>query len=181
MTPVIVRDSTVHDVERCAEIYGHHVATSSASFELVPPSPDELARRRATVLEAGLPWIVAERDGRVVGFAYAGPWRLRPAYDWAVEDTVYVDHEAVGQGVGRALLGGLVERCTALGKRQMLGVIGGSAIKASVALHEALGFHQVGRLEAVGWKLDEWQDVVLVQRPLGDGDSTPPHLPASPV
>jgi L-amino acid N-acyltransferase YncA len=179
--PVTVRDSTDDDVARCAEIYGFHVATSTASFELDPPSPDELARRRAATLSLGLPWIVAERDGRVVGFAYAGPWRLRPAYDWAVEDTVYVDHEAVGQGIGRALLGELVERCTDLGKRQMLGVIGGSAIEASVALHEGLGFHRVGRLEAVGWKLDTWLDVVLVQRSIGCGDSTPPHLPASPV
>jgi len=168
-----VREATDDDVARCAEIYGFHVATSTASFEVDPPTADEVARRRATSLELGLPWLVAERDGRVVGFAYAGPWRLRPAYDATVEDTVYVDHEAVGRGVGRMLLSALIERCTAIGKRQMIGVIGGSAITASVALHESLGFHRAGTLESVGWKFGSWLDVVLVQRPLGDGGGSP--------
>ena len=174
MDALVVRDSTDDDVPRCAGIYEHHVATSTASFELDPPTTDELARRRATNLAIGLPWLVAERGGRIVGFAYAGPWRLRPAYAWTVEDTVYVDHEAVGQGIGRRLLEALVERCTALGKRQMIGVIGGSAIEASVGLHEALGFRRVGTLEGVGWKFEEWLDVVLVQRGLGPGRDAPP-------
>jgi phosphinothricin acetyltransferase len=174
VTVIVVRDSTDADVPRCAEIYGHHVATSTASFELDPPTIDELARRREANLALGLPWLVAGHEGHVVGFAYAGPWRLRPAYEWTVEDTVYVDHEAVGRGIGRQLLEVLVERCTALGKRQMIGVIGGSAIEASVGLHEALGFHRVGTLEGVGWKFEEWLDVVLVQRSLGSSRDTPP-------
>lgn len=170
---LLVRDSHDQDVVRCAEIYAYHVLTSTASFELEPPSVVEFADRRAGCLERGLPWLVAERDGRVLGFAYAGPWRLRPAYDWTVEDTVYVDHDALGQGIGRALLAALVDRCTAAGKRQMIGVIGGSAIGPSVALHEALGFRQVGTLEAAGWKHGSWHDVVLVQRALGSGGSEP--------
>jgi L-amino acid N-acyltransferase YncA len=174
MYPVTVRDATDDDVARCAEIYGFHVATSTASFELDPPTAEEIARRRGTSLELGLPWLVAERDGRVVGFAHAGPWRLRPAYDATVEDTVYVDHGAVGEGIGRSLLGALIERCAVIGKRQMVGVIGGSAMTASMALHESLGFHRVGLLESVGWKFDAWLDVVLVQRALGDGDGSPP-------
>jgi phosphinothricin acetyltransferase len=169
-----VRDSTDADVARCAEIYGHHVVASTASFELDPPTAEEVGRRRATNLGLGLPWLVAERDGRVVAFAYAGPWRLRPAYDWTVEDTVYVDPAAVGQGLGRLLLAELVARCTELGKRQMIGVIGGSAIEASVALHEALGFRRAGTLDGVGWKHGAWLDVVLVQRPLGSGRHAPP-------
>ena len=174
MTSVTLRDATDDDLVRCAEIYGHHVVTSTASFELDAPSADELARRRDSSLTLGLPWIVAEREGRVVGYTYASPWRLRPAYDWTVEDTVYVDHEAVGQGLGRLLLTALVERCTALGRRQMIGVIGGSAIPASVALHEAVGFHRAGTLDSVGWKHEEWHDVVLMQRELGDGSDEPP-------
>lgn len=174
---VRVRDASDDDVARCADIYGHHVSTSTASFETEPPSVDEVGRRRAAGLERGLPWLVAESDGRVVGFAYASPWRLRPAYDWTVEDTVYVDHGSLGQGIGRTLLAALVERCTASGHRQMIGVIGGSAIGPSVALHEALGFTRVGTLPSIGWKHGAWLDVVLVQRSLGPGATTPPaHL-----
>jgi len=169
-----VRDATDADITRCAEIYGHHVATSTVSFETEPPSPSEIAVRREASLERGLPWIVAERAGHVVGFAYASPWRLRPAYDWTVEDTVYIDADATRQGVGTALLAELIARCTASGRRQMIGVIGGSAIGPSVALHESLGFRRVGVLPAIGWKHGTWLDVVLVQRALGDGDATPP-------
>ena len=124
MSGLIVRASTEADVARCAEIYGHHVLHGTASFEVEPPGLDEMAKRRAAVLELGLPHLVAERDGRVLGYAYAGNWRPRPAYKYSVEDSIYIDKGAVGQGVGRALLPALIEQCTALGKRQMVAVIG---------------------------------------------------------
>jgi phosphinothricin acetyltransferase len=111
---------------------------------------------------------VAERDGRVMGYAYASKWRPRPAYEFSVEDSIYIDKDAVGQGVGRALLPVLIEQCTALGKKQMVAVIGDSASTPSIRLHAACGFRMVGTLENIGFKFGRWLDSVLMQRPLGD-------------
>ena len=124
MSGLVVRASTEADVARCAEIYGHHVLHGTASFEVDPPDLAEMKKRRAAVLDLGLPHLVAERDGRVMGYAYAGNWRPRPAYKFSVEDSIYIDKDAVGQGVGKALLPVLIEQCTALGKKQMVAVIG---------------------------------------------------------
>jgi phosphinothricin acetyltransferase len=126
------------------------------------------------VLQRGLPYVVAERDGAVVGFAYAAPYRLRPAYDYTVEDSVYVHRDALGRGVGRGLLERLVADCAAAGCRQMVAVIGDSGNGASIALHTACGFARVGLLPSVGFKFGRWVDSVLMQRPLGPGDATPP-------
>jgi phosphinothricin acetyltransferase len=119
------------------------------------------------VLELGLPHLVAERDGRIMGYAYAGNWRPRPAYKFSVEDSIYIDKDAVGQGVGKALLPVLIEQCTALGKKQMVAVIGDSASTPSIRLHAACGFRKVGTLENIGFKFGRWLDSVLMQRPLG--------------
>ena len=166
MSGLIVRASREADVARCAEIYGHHVLHGTASFETEPPSIEEMKKRRAAVLDLGLPHLVAERDGRVLGYAYAGNWRPRPAYKFSVEDSVYVDKDAVGQGVGKALLPVLIEHCTKLGKKQMVAVIGDSAQTPSIRLHEAFGFRMVGTLQDIGFKFGRWLDSVLMQRAL---------------
>ena len=167
MSGVIVRASTEADVVRCAEIYGHHVLYGTASFEIDPPDLAEMKKRRAAVLDLGLPHLVAERQGCVMGYAYAGNWRPRPAYKYSVEDSVYIDHEAVGQGIGKALLPALIEQCTRLGKKQMVAVIGDSAQTPSIRLHTACGFEMVGTLKNIGFKFDRWLDSVLMQRALG--------------
>src|SRR5439155_7012822 len=148
-----VRASTEADVARCAEIYGHHVLHGTASFEVDPPNLAEMKRRRAAVLDLGLPHLVAERDGRVLGYAYAGNWRPRPAYKFSVEDSIYIDNDAVGQGVGRALLPVLIEHCTKLGKKQMVAVIDDSAQMPSIRLHAARGCDMVGTIKSIGFKL----------------------------
>jgi L-amino acid N-acyltransferase YncA len=168
MSGLVVRASTEADVARCAEIYGHHVLHGTASFELDPPDLAEMKKRRATVLETGLPHVVAEREGKVVGYAYASNWRPRPAYKFSVEDSIYIDKDAVGQGVGKALLPVLIEQCTALGKKQMVAVIGDSAHAPSIRLHASCGFRMVGTLENIGFKFGRWLDSVLMQRTLGE-------------
>ena len=169
-----VRDADMTAIER---IYGHHVGHGLASFEEVAPDLRELMRRRAEVVERGLPYLVAERQGRILGFAYAGSYRPRPGYRHTVEDSVYVDETALRQGIGRTLLAAIIERCTALGYRQMVAVIGDSGNQSSIGAHQALGFREAGRLVAVGYKLGRWVDIVLMQRPLGPGDAAPPERP----
>jgi len=174
VSDLIVRASAEADVARCAEIYGHHVLHGTASFEVDPPDLAEMKKRRATVLDLGLPYLVAERDGLVMGYAYAGNWRPRPAYKFSVEDSIYIAHDAVGQGVGKALLPALIDRCTAAGKRQMVAVIGDSAQTPSIRLHASCGFEMTGTLKSIGFKFGRWLDSVLMQRPLGVGDTEPP-------
>lgn len=169
---MIIRPSTLADVGPAQAIYAHHVLTGTASFELVPPDGDEMARRRALLVDKGLPWLVAEdADGSLLGYAYAGPYRTRPAYDWTLEDSIYIHPDAQGRGVGKALLSRLIAQCQDLGYRQMIAVIGDSANAGSIGLHRACGFSDVGVLKAVGWKFGRWIDSVLMQRPLGPGES----------
>jgi len=174
MNGLSVRASTEADVARCHEIYAHHVLHGTASFEIDPPDLAEMKKRRGHVLDLGLPHLVAEREGCVLGYAYASNWRPRPAYAWSVEDSIYIDKDAVGQGVGRALLPVLIEQCTALGKRQMVAVIGDSATLPSIRLHAACGFEMAGTLKSIGFKFNRWLDSVLMQRPLGAGDGALP-------
>jgi L-amino acid N-acyltransferase YncA len=171
---ITIRPSEEADVARLAEIYRHHVLDGTASFEEVPPDAAEISRRRSEILGRGLPYLVAERAGLVVGFSYASPYRTRSAYRFTVEDSIYLDQVEVGRGNGRALLGALVEVCTRLGYRQMMAVIGGSDQWPSIGLHRALGFSWVGLLPAVGAKFGGWVDVVLMQRALGSGATTMP-------
>ncbi len=151
-------------------IYAHHVLHGLASFEEVPPDEAELDRRRADIVARGLPYLVAVFDGRVRGYAYAGPYRPRSAYRFSVEDSVYVAPDAAGRGVGRALLGEVIRHCAALGMRQMVAVIGDSGNGASIRLHEALGFRRAGELRSIGFKLGRWVDSVLMQLELGQPD-----------
>ena len=173
-TGVRLRDATAADMADIATIYAHHVRTTRASFELEPPDSAEMARRREDVLKRGLPWLVAELDGKIAGFAYASSYRPRPAYRYTVEDSVYVAPWAMRRGCGGALLAELITRCEALGYRAMVAVIGGSDNVGSIALHAAAGFRHAGMLPAVGWKLGQWADSVIMTRPLGAGSATPP-------
>jgi L-amino acid N-acyltransferase YncA len=171
---VIVRPSRDADVAAIAAIYGHHVLNGVASFEEVPPPADEIGRRREEILARGLPYLVGERGGRVVGYCYAGLFRTRSAYRFALEDSIYIDPAEVGRGIGRKLLQPLIERCTEGGYRQMIAVIGGSETAASIRLHQALGFVPIGVLPAIGFKFGRWIDTVLMQRALGPGADTLP-------
>jgi len=169
-----IRDSAPDDVPAIHAIYTHAVQHGVASFELEPPDEAEIARRRQAVLAGGYPHIVAEDAGRVLGYAYAGPYRPRPAYRFTVENSIYVSPDAQRKGVGRALLPALIERCEAAGFRLMVAVIGDSANLPSINLHAAFGFSHAGLLPNVGWKLNRWLDSVLMVRPLGPGASEPP-------
>ncbi len=171
---LLIRPSTDADLPAMAAIYADAVRTGTGSFETEPPDLPEFARRRAELLAKGLPWLVAESEGRVLGYAYAGPFRPRLAYRFALEDSIYLHTEARGRGIGRLLLAELIARCEAWGARQMLAVIGDSANQASVALHAAAGFVTVGTFKDVGRKFDRWLDIVLMQRELGPGASLPP-------
>lgn len=172
----LVRDAVDADMDSIAAIYAHHVLNGLASFEVVAPDTAEMTRRRADVLARGLPYRVAEGgDGGIQGFAYAAPYRTRPAYRYTIEDSIYVAPEATGQGVGRLLLQDLIERCTALGYRQMVAVIGDSGNSASIGLHARLGFVQAGAVRSAGFKFGRWVDSVIMQRPLGNGDTTLPQ------
>lgn len=169
-----IRDACDADVGEIHAIYAHHVRHGLASFEETPPDAAEIARRRAEVLGLGLPYLVAEADGRILGYAYATLYRTRSAYRYTIENSVYVREGAQGRGVGRALLAALIARCERGPWRQMVAVIGDSANAASVALHSACGFEMVGTLRAVGFKFGRWVDSVLMQRALGRGEDAPP-------
>jgi L-amino acid N-acyltransferase YncA len=171
---IAIRPSRDDDIAEIAAIYRHHVLHGVASFEDIPPDENEVARRRRDILALGLPYLVAERSGRVVGYCYASPYRARSAYRFTLEDSIYVDAAEVGRGIGRALLSTLIERCCELGYRQMVAVIGGSDQWPSIRLHETLGFTRAGLLSAVGFKFGGWVDIVLMQRALGPGATTPP-------
>lgn len=171
---VQVRASREADLPPVAAIYAHHVLTGLASFETEAPTEAEMRRRRADVLARGLPYFVAERGGEVVGFAYAAPYRERPAYRFTVEDSVYVHPDHVGHGVGVTLLAVLISACERAGCRQMIAVIGDSDNHASIKLHERCGFALAGLLPSSGFKFGRWVDSVLMQRAIGKGDATLP-------
>lgn len=161
-----IRSVAAADLPAIQAIYAREVLTRTATFELEPPGVEEMGQRVEAVRSAGLPWLVAEIEGAVAGYAYAGPYRTRPAYRLTVENSVYVDDAFLRRGVGRALLEELIRLCTRLGRREMVAVIGDSANAASVGLHAAAGFRHVGTLTGVGHKFGRWLDTVIMQRPL---------------
>jgi phosphinothricin acetyltransferase len=171
---MLVRDARDDDMAAVQAIYAHHVLHGLASFEEVPPPLDEIRRRHEDVIGRGLPWLVAEYGDAIAGYGYCAPFRARSAYRYALEDSVYVRHDMQGRGVGRALLDELVRGCEAAGYRQLVAVIGDSAHAASINLHAAAGFLRVGTLRSVGFKFGRWVDSVLMQKPLGKGDGSPP-------
>lgn len=174
-----LRDSTPGDAEAVAAIYAHHVRFGLGTFEETPPSVDEIRQRREAILALGLPFLVATAGERIIGYAYAGPYRTRSAYRYTLEDSIYVAAEAARRGVGRALLARLIERSDALGYRQMVAVIGDSDNQASIRLHAALGFERIGIQPAVGFKHGRWVDSILMQRTLGAGAATLPKAAES--
>jgi len=168
MTGVVIRASVPADIAAITRIYAHAVRFGTASFEIEPPDEAEMARRQRALIDGGFPYLVAEGDGAVLGYAYAGPYRTRPAYRFSVENSVYVAPEAHRRGVGRALLERLIADAQARGFRQMIAVIGDSDQAPSIALHRAAGFRLVGTIAAVGFKHGRWLDSVLMQRKLGE-------------
>jgi L-amino acid N-acyltransferase YncA len=178
--PVQLRDATPEDMAQVQAIYSFYVTRSAASFEEEPPSVEEMMRRHGEIVRRGMPYLVAVDHGEVVGYTYAGPWRPRSAYRYTLEDSIYVAPFVQGRGVGRALLGSLIERCTEMGYRRMVAVIGDSANQSSIALHRALGFRQEGVLRGVGLKFGRWVDVVMMHRVLGDDDRPLPDGHAAP-
>ena len=175
MTDPLIRDSTADDVVPISLIYSHHVMQGTATFEIIPPDADEISRRRNAVLSEDLPFLVAETESVVVGFAYATLYRPRPAHRFTIEDSIYIHPHHLGKGIGRLLLSELIRRCEAGQWRQMIAIIGDSANRASIRLHENAGFRHTGVFESVGWKFGRWLDTVLMQRPLGFGDQSHPN------
>jgi phosphinothricin acetyltransferase len=178
MTKVAVRAATAGDIGAIAAIYGPAVLTGTASFELDPPDEAEMLRRFTAITAPGYPYLVATVDGRVVGYAYVSAYRTRPAYRFTVEDSVYIAPEVQGRGVGRALLKALIAASTAQDYRLMVAVIGDSRNLASIALHRSLGFKFCGTMHSIGYKFGRWLDTVIMELPLGEGDSSAPREPA---
>ena len=174
---MIVRPATPADAAAIAAIYGHACQHGFGTFEEVPPSPEEIAQRMAGVVARGLPYLVAEDAGRVLGFAYAAPFRPRAAYRFTVEDSVYIAPDAHRRGVGRAVLGEVLSACERAGLRQVVAVIGDSANAGSIGLHRALGFEHAGVGRSFGFKHGRWVDIVWMQKALNGGDAAPPDAP----
>jgi L-amino acid N-acyltransferase YncA len=179
-SPMLVRPCEPQDIPAIAAIYAHHVLHGLATFEEEPPSAEEMTRRRAAIIAGGYSYLVAERAGDVLGYAYASAYRPRPAYRYAVENSVYIRHDRVGQGIGKVLLDRLIAECEARGFRQMIAVIGDSGNEASIGLHRGAGFTMIGTIRSCGFKFGRWVDTVLMQRALGPGDSTLPDTRGGP-
>ena len=171
---MILRPASPQDAPTIQSIYAHHVLHGLATFEEEPPSTEEMRQRLLAVTAGGLPYLVVEDAGAVLGYGYCAPYRLRSAYRYALEDSIYVRDGHQRKGIGRAILAELIARCAQLNYRQLIAVIGDSAQAASIGLHASLGFVRAGALRSVGYKFNRWVDTVLMQRPLGAGDGTPP-------
>jgi phosphinothricin acetyltransferase len=171
---LLIRPSHDQDIPTITAIYAHHVLHGTGTFETEPPSAADMTARRADVLGKGLPYLVAEQDGQVVGFAYGNWFKPRPAYRYSVEDSIYLAPDLHRKGLGRALLAELLARFEAVGIRKVMAIIGDSANAGSIGVHRALGFTQAGVIESCGWKLGAWRDIVIMQKTLGTGDTTPP-------
>lgn len=174
-SPLLIRPSLEGDIAAIQQIYEHAVLHGTGTFETDVPDRAEMGRRRTEVLSRSLPYLIAERDGQVLGFAYANYFRPRLAYRYFVEDSIYLSPQAQGQGVGRLLLAELIARCEAAGARQMVAVIGDSQNLGSIGVHRSHGFEDIGVMKAAGWKFGKWLDVVLMQRQLGQGDASSPN------
>ena len=170
----IIRSSSDPDIPAITAIYAHHVLNSTGTFETEAPSEQDMTNRRADVLGKGLPYLVAVSDGQVVGFAYGNWFKPRPAYRYSVEDSIYLAPDQHAKGLGRALLAELMARCETTGIRKMMAIVGDSENRASIGLHLALGFEQIGKIDACGWKFGAWRDIVILQKTLGLGATQPP-------
>jgi phosphinothricin acetyltransferase len=169
-----IRPSRDEDLPAISAIYGHHVLHATGTFETVPPTEAEMAARRADVLAKGLPYLVVEVEGQVLGFAYCQWFKPRPAYRFSAEDSIYLHPDARGRGLGRQLLAALIEQAQQAGLRKLIAVIGDSANAASIGVHRSQGFEPAGVIRSCGWKFDRWLDIVLMEKTLGDGDRSAP-------
>ena len=169
----MIRPSRDEDIASITAIYAHHVLNGTGTFEIDPPSVADMTGRRADVLSKGLPYIVAEDAGQVIGYAYCTWFKPRPAYRFSAEDSIYLAPGVHGRGIGRALLAELAVQAERVGIRKLIAVIGDSSNAGSIGVHRSLGFEHVGILKSCGWKFDQWLDVVLMEKALGPGDSTP--------
>jgi phosphinothricin acetyltransferase len=172
----IIRPSRDEDMAAITAIYAHHVLHGTGTFEIDPPGVADMIQRRAEVLSRGLPYLVTEEQGRILGFAYCNWFKPRPAYRFAAEDSIYMAADASGKGLGRALLAELAAAAERAGLRKLIAVIGDSANTASIGVHRAVGFTPVGVLKSSGWKFERWLDVVLMEKALGAGDRTSPTI-----
>ena len=170
----LIRPSRSEDIPAITAIYAHHVLHGTGTFETEAPGVNDMTARRSDVLSKGLPYLVAEQDGKIVGFAYGNWFKPRPAYRYSVEDSIYLAPDLHRKGLGRALLAELLARCEAVGIRKVMAIVGDSANAGSVGVHLALGFTQVGLIEACGWKFGAWRDIVIMQKTLGAGNTEPP-------
>ena len=170
-----IRPSTLDDIPHITAIYAHHVLHGTGTFEVEPPSENDMTQRRADVVNKGLPYLVVAEGERVLGYAYCNWFKPRPAYRFSAEDSIYIAPEAAGSGLGRALMAELLRQAELAGVRKMIAVIGDSANAGSIGVHRSAGFRHVGILEACGWKFDRWLDVVLMDRALGLGNTTTPE------
>ena len=174
MQKVNIRPAVPNDIGVITRIYADAVLNGTASFEIEPPDEAEMLRRQTALLSNGYPYFAAEIENIVAGYAYAGPYRTRPAYDWTIEDSIYVAPDMHRKGIGGLLLARLITESERRGFRQMIGVIGDTANAASVAVHAACGFRLIGTFQSIGYKHGRWLDTVLMQRALGSGDAAPP-------
>ncbi len=170
----LIRPSRDEDIPAITAIYAHHVLHSTGTFETEAPGVADMTARRADVLSKGLPYLVAEQDGRIAGFAYGNWFKPRPAYRYSVEDSIYLAPDVHRKGFGRILLAELLARCETAGIRKVMAIIGDSANAGSVGVHLALGFEEVGKIKSCGWKFGAWRDIVIMQKTLGLGDTQPP-------
>lgn len=170
----IIRPSQTEDIPAITAIYAHHVLNGTGTFEIEPPSQEDMASRRADVLSKGLPYLVVAEGDKVLGFAYCNWFKPRPAYRFSAEDSIYLAPEAHGQGLGRSLLTELMAQAEKAGVRKFIAVIGDSANAGSIGVHQSVGFSHVGVLKSCGWKFDKWLDVVLMDKALGLGDTSAP-------
>jgi len=171
----LIRPSQAEDIPAIAAIYAHHVLHGTGTFEIDPPSPNDMAQRRLDVLAKGLPYLVAAKGDQVMGFAYCNWFKPRPAYRFSAEDSIYLADEAKGLGLGRALLAELMTQAEKAGVRKLIAVIGDSANHGSIGVHRSAGFSMVGVLKSCGWKFDQWLDVVMMDKALGLGDTSAPQ------
>jgi phosphinothricin acetyltransferase len=169
-----IRPSLESDLPAITAIYGHHVLHGTGTFETTPPTEAEMTSRRADVLAKGLPYLVIEEGGRVLGYAYCQWFKPRPAYRFSAEDSIYMHPEAAGKGLGKVLLAELMRQAEAAGVRKLIAVIGDSGNTASVGVHKALGFEQVGTIRNCGWKFERWLDIVIMDKSIGEGATTRP-------
>jgi L-amino acid N-acyltransferase YncA len=176
MSSLEIRPTVAADLPAITDIYEHAVRFGTATFELIPPDLAEMTRRFEALLDGGFPCIVATLDARVIGYAYAGPYRPRPAYRFTVENSVYLHPSIHRRGIGRQLLQRLIDECETCGFRQMIAVIGDSANAASIGVHTKCGFQMIGTHPDVGFKFGRWLDTVMMQLALGDGGKTVPEI-----